>query len=151
VATALVVTSANQPVLDNVPGFRETVMEKLMIKRLGQPDTGKSAGSNVTVGARGAVVAAGAADAAAAVADAAAPDDGSATLYGPANEDLMTIRTIERNGDDLVLKGQAYGSLPLTAKLRPEQARRLLKLTSFSLIPFLLTFLFRRSKPKDAP
>jgi NAD(P)-dependent dehydrogenase (short-subunit alcohol dehydrogenase family) len=38
ISPALVVTSATQPVLDNVPGFRETVMDKLMIKRLGQPE-----------------------------------------------------------------------------------------------------------------
>lgn len=38
ISPALVVTSATQPVLDNVPGFKETVMEKLMIKRLGQPE-----------------------------------------------------------------------------------------------------------------
>jgi NAD(P)-dependent dehydrogenase (short-subunit alcohol dehydrogenase family) len=38
ISPALVVTSATQPVLDNVPGFRETVMEKLMIKRLGRPE-----------------------------------------------------------------------------------------------------------------
>jgi NAD(P)-dependent dehydrogenase (short-subunit alcohol dehydrogenase family) len=38
ISPALVVTSATQPVLDNVPGFREAVMQKLMIKRLGQPE-----------------------------------------------------------------------------------------------------------------
>jgi NAD(P)-dependent dehydrogenase (short-subunit alcohol dehydrogenase family) len=38
ISPALVVTSATQPVLDNVPGFKETVMQKLMIKRLGQPE-----------------------------------------------------------------------------------------------------------------
>lgn len=38
ISPALVVTSATQPVLDNVPGFKETVMEKLMLKRLGQPE-----------------------------------------------------------------------------------------------------------------
>jgi NAD(P)-dependent dehydrogenase (short-subunit alcohol dehydrogenase family) len=38
ISPALVVTSATQPVLDNVPGFRETVMRKLMLKRLGQPE-----------------------------------------------------------------------------------------------------------------
>ena len=83
--------------------------------------------------------------------DAAASDDRTVTLYGSADEDLMKIRTIERNGDDLVVKGQAYGSIPLTAKLRPEQARRMLRLLSFSLVPFLFTFLFRRSKAKGAP
>jgi hypothetical protein len=69
-----------------------------------------------------------------------------ATLYGPANEDLMVIRSIEREGNSLVLKGQAYGSMALTASLRPEEARRMLKLLKWSLIPFLLSFLFRRSK-----
>jgi hypothetical protein len=34
----------------------------------------------------------------------------------------------------------------LTAKLRPEQARRMFKLLGCQLIPFLLTFLFRRTK-----
>jgi NAD(P)-dependent dehydrogenase (short-subunit alcohol dehydrogenase family) len=38
ISPALVVTSATQPVLDNVPGFKEEVMKKLMIKRLGQPE-----------------------------------------------------------------------------------------------------------------
>jgi phytoene dehydrogenase-like protein len=68
------------------------------------------------------------------------------TLYGPANEDVMTIRSIDREGDDLVVRGQAYGTMPLTVTLRPEQARRLLKLVRFSWIPFLFGFLFRRSK-----
>jgi NAD(P)-dependent dehydrogenase (short-subunit alcohol dehydrogenase family) len=38
ISPALVVTSATQPVIDQVPGFKETVMSKLMIKRLGQPE-----------------------------------------------------------------------------------------------------------------
>src|ERR1700736_517698 len=69
----------------------------------------------------------------------------SVTLYGPANEDLMTIRTIEREGNDLVVKGHAYGTMPISVALRPEQARRIFKLLRFSLLPFLLGFLFRRS------
>ena len=58
----------------------------------------------------------------------------------------MTIQTIGREGDDLIVKGQVYGTMPLTAKLRPEQARRMLRMLGFSLLPFLFTFLFRRSK-----
>jgi phytoene dehydrogenase-like protein len=69
------------------------------------------------------------------------------TLYGPANEDLMMIRTIEREGADLVVKGEVYGTMPLTAKLTPEQARRMLRMLGFRLIPLLFTFLFRRSRP----
>ncbi len=79
-------------------------------------------------------------------ADAAAAQAGSATLYGPANEDLLVISSVEREGNALVVKGQAYGTMPLSAALRPEQARRLLKLLNWRLIPFLLSFLFRRSR-----
>jgi phytoene dehydrogenase-like protein len=75
----------------------------------------------------------------------AAVDD-SVTLYGPANEDLLVIHAIEREGNSVVVKGQAYGTMPLSASLRPEQARRVFKLLKWSLIPFLLSFLFRRSK-----
>ncbi len=77
---------------------------------------------------------------------AAAPDDNSVTLYGPANEDLMVIRSIEREGNSVVVKGRAYGTMPLSATLRPEQARRIFKLLKLSLLPFLIGFLFRRSK-----
>ena len=72
--------------------------------------------------------------------------DDSVTLYGPANEDLLVISAIEREGNSVVVKGQAYGTMPLSATLRPEQARRVFKLLKWSLIPFLLSFLFRRSK-----
>lgn len=75
----------------------------------------------------------------------AAADD-SVTLYGPANEDLLVISAIEREGNSVVVKGQAYGTMPLSATLRPEQARRVFKLLKWPLIPFLLSFLFRRSK-----
>ena len=70
----------------------------------------------------------------------------SVTLYGPADEDLLVINSVEREGNALVVKGQAYGTMPLSAALRPEQARRLLKLLNWRMIPFLLSFLFRRSK-----
>ena len=77
----------------------------------------------------------------------ATADGDTVTLYGPAGEDLMIIRTIVREGSDLVVKGQAYGTLPLTAKLRPEQARRILKMLGLSIFPLLFTVLFGRSKP----
>jgi len=76
---------------------------------------------------------------------AARTDDGRVTLYGPANEDLLVIHAIEREGNSVVVKGQAYGTMPLSATLRPEQARRIFKLLRLSLIPFLISFLFRRS------
>jgi hypothetical protein len=72
---------------------------------------------------------------------------GGVTLYGPANEELMTVSSIERDGDDLVVKGQAYGTMPITLLVRPDQARGLFKLLRVSLLPFLMGFLFRRRKP----
>jgi phytoene dehydrogenase-like protein len=71
----------------------------------------------------------------------------SVTLYGPDEEDLLVIRSIERDGNSVVVKGQAYGTMPLSATLRPEQARRLFKLLKGSTLFFLLGFIFRRSKP----
>jgi NAD(P)-dependent dehydrogenase (short-subunit alcohol dehydrogenase family) len=38
ISPALVETAATRAPLDSIPGFREQVLEKLMIKRLGQPD-----------------------------------------------------------------------------------------------------------------
>ena len=80
---------------------------------------------------------------------AAAPATDSVTLYGPANEDLMTIRSIDREGDNLVVKGHAYGTMPLSVTIRPSQARRLFKLLKLSVWPFLLGFVFRRSRHGD--
>jgi hypothetical protein len=70
------------------------------------------------------------------------------TLYGPANEELMTINNIECDGDALVVKGQAYGTMPITLLLRPAQARRLLKMLGISWVPFLISLLFRRERPR---
>jgi phytoene dehydrogenase-like protein len=70
----------------------------------------------------------------------------SVTLYGPADEELLVIRSLERDGNSLVVKGQAYGTMPLSAALRPEQARRLFKLVKWPLVPFLVSFLFRRAR-----
>jgi hypothetical protein len=78
-------------------------------------------------------------------ADAAAPAEDRAVLYGPANEELLVIRSVEREGDGVVVKGEAFGTLPLAATLRPAQARRLLKMVKFSWLPVLLRIWFGRS------
>ncbi|MFV5516893.1 hypothetical protein [Acinetobacter gerneri] len=64
-------------------------------------------------------------------------------LYGNDNSELMNVSTIERNGDELVLKGKIFGAMPMTAKVRPEEARAALKLLNFKTIIFLITLLFR--------
>ena len=60
--------------------------------------------------------------------------------------ELMQVSKIERQGDDLVLKGKVFGTMPMSARLTPEQAREGLKLLSPKLLLFLLTILFRKSK-----
>jgi hypothetical protein len=72
-------------------------------------------------------------------------------LYAPDNSVLMDISAIERKGNELVLKGKVFGSMPMTARVKPEEARSGLKLLGFRLGLFLLTFLFRSSStPKKS-
>ena len=66
-------------------------------------------------------------------------------LYGPDNKELMTVTAITREGNDLVVKGKIFGTMPMTAKLRPAEARRALKLMGFRNALFALSMLWRRS------
>ena len=119
-----------------------------MFEQLGM-DFGKMAGAGTEAGSGAKTISIGSSADIASGASAAAPrDDGRVTLYGPADEDLLVIHAIEREGNSVVVKGQAYGTMPLSAALRPEQARRIFKLLKLSLIPFLISFLFRRSPRK---
>ena len=65
-------------------------------------------------------------------------------LYGPDDGVLMEISSLEREGNKLVMKGKVFGSMPITAKLTPQEGRKAFKLLNFRLAVFLLTFLFRR-------
>lgn len=65
-------------------------------------------------------------------------------IYGPDNNELMQITSFEAEDGKLVMKGKVFGSMPLTAKLTPQEARNALKLLNFKLAIFLLTFLFRK-------
>ncbi len=60
--------------------------------------------------------------------------------------ELMDISKIERKGSDLVLKGKAFGTMPMSATLTPEEARAFLKLLTPRLALFILTLPFRKSK-----
>jgi hypothetical protein len=66
-------------------------------------------------------------------------------LYGPDNKEMMVITAIERQGNSLVLKGKIFGAMPMTAKIRPEEARRAFKLLNFKTALFALSMLFRRT------
>ncbi|HEY4710342.1 MAG TPA: hypothetical protein VIH46_09240 [Candidatus Acidoferrales bacterium] len=65
-------------------------------------------------------------------------------VYGQDNSELMQITSLEREGGKLVMKGKVFGSMPMTAKLTPQEGRNALKLLNFKLAVFLLTFLFRK-------
>jgi len=69
-------------------------------------------------------------------------------LYDNLNKELMVVSKIERDGDALVIKGKIMGAMPMTAKLRPEEARAALKLLDLKTILFLATLLFRPSTKK---
>ena len=65
-------------------------------------------------------------------------------IFDGQNKELMRIRKIERDGNDLVLTGKIFGAMPIKARLKPSQARAALKLLNFKTILFLLTLFFRR-------
>jgi hypothetical protein len=67
-------------------------------------------------------------------------------IYGADNKEMMSITSLERDGSDLVVRGKLFGAMPLTAKLRPEDARAALKLLDIRTALFLLTLLFRRKR-----
>ena len=69
-------------------------------------------------------------------------------LFGSDNKELMSVTTIERDGSDLMIKGKIFGAMPLSAKLRPEEARAALKLMNWKTILFLVTLIFRSSPKK---
>jgi hypothetical protein len=74
-------------------------------------------------------------------------------ILGPDKSELMQVSKIERKGDDLVLKGKVYGTMPMTATLSPAEARAFLRLLTPRLALFLLTMPFRKStgRPTNAP
>jgi len=65
-------------------------------------------------------------------------------LHSTDGSELMTVNTLERNGNSLLIKGKVFGTMPLNARLNPEEARAALKLLTPRLILFLLTLPFRR-------
>ena len=65
-------------------------------------------------------------------------------LYSADKSELMQVSVVERRGDDLVIKGKVFGTMPMSATLTPENARAFLKLLTPGLAWFLLTLPFRK-------
>jgi hypothetical protein len=66
------------------------------------------------------------------------------TLYSIDKTPLMQIQAIERRGNDLLIKGKVFGTMPMTAQLTPAEARKGFGLLSVRLVLFLLSLPFRR-------
>jgi hypothetical protein len=66
------------------------------------------------------------------------------TLYSTDNTPLMEVSSLERSGNDVLIKGKVFGTMPMTARLTPAEARKGLSLLSLRLVWFLLTLLVRR-------
>jgi hypothetical protein len=58
--------------------------------------------------------------------------------------DLLTVTSLVRDGNSLLIKGKVFGAMPMNALLKPAAARAALKLLTPRLILFLLTLPFRR-------
>jgi hypothetical protein len=67
-------------------------------------------------------------------------------LVGADKSELMTVSALERDGDDLVIKGKVFGTMPMAARLTPDQARAAFKLLDLRTILFILTLPFRRGR-----
>ena len=65
-------------------------------------------------------------------------------IHDANDQELMTVRKIERDGDNLIVRGKIFGTMPMAAKLTPEQARAGLKMLDAKTAFFLFTMLFRR-------
>ncbi len=66
-------------------------------------------------------------------------------IYGADGKEMMTVTAIVREGSTLVVKGKLFGTMPLTAKLKPEEARKAFRLLNWRTLLFLLSLPFRRS------
>jgi len=62
--------------------------------------------------------------------------------------ELMAVTRIERDGNQLVIRGKVFGAMPLDARMGPDAARAALKLLTPRLVWFLLSLPFRREKSR---
>ena len=65
-------------------------------------------------------------------------------LHSTDGSELLTVSSLTRDGNSLLIKGKVFGAMPMNARLNPEAARAALKLLTPRLILFLLTLPFRR-------
>jgi hypothetical protein len=64
-------------------------------------------------------------------------------LHSTDGSELLTVTSIARDGNSLLIRGKVFGAMPMNALLKPAAARAALKLLTPRLILFLLTLPFR--------
>lgn len=62
------------------------------------------------------------------------------------DKELMTVREVELEDGNLVIRGKIFGAMPMVAKLTPEEAREGLKLLGFRQFVRLIPFILSRSR-----
>jgi len=67
-------------------------------------------------------------------------------IFGSDNQELIAISAIERDGAELVLRGKILGTLPMSARIRPEEARRGLRMLDWRPALFVLSLPWRRRR-----
>lgn len=75
---------------------------------------------------------------------AAARANGGMVLRGAADEELMNVESLTRVGDELVIKGKSFGTVPMEARLDAASARAGLKMLGARQLAFLATLPFRK-------
>jgi hypothetical protein len=65
-------------------------------------------------------------------------------LHSTDGSELLTVNSLTRDGNALLIKGKVFGAMPMNARLKPEAARAALKLLTPRLVLFLMTLPFRR-------
>jgi phytoene dehydrogenase-like protein len=65
-------------------------------------------------------------------------------LRGANDEELMHVESLSRVGDELVIKGKSFGTMPMEARLDGPSARAGLKMLGAKQLAFLATLPFRR-------
>jgi hypothetical protein len=67
-------------------------------------------------------------------------------LYSNDKTVLMEVSSLERDGNDLLVRGKVLGAMPMTARLTPDECRAGLKLVNLRTLWFLLTLPLRKTK-----
>jgi hypothetical protein len=67
-------------------------------------------------------------------------------IFGADNREMIAISAIERDGSELVLRGRIFGTMPMTARIRPQEARSALKLLGWRTALFVFTLPWRRAR-----